>query len=257
MKREEYESLFFSDCSNETRFRMEASPGYMGEAKAVARKLYECIPDAHIVFILRDPVERFVSSFFFHQSRFRIAKDVTIKEFVERCLEFEASGVLPSSERINHWSIRALGHGRYAESLVEFHQYFHKESVSVFFYDDLRTNVLRFMVCLCDEVGLDDAFFRQYQFHRENAGFGGRIGPLHRLAVKFNDALEAPLRRVPSLKRLMLRTYKFVNGKALGAQDRVPADVRESLQEYYAPWNAKLLCMNPDWQRIAWLHPRG
>ena len=49
---------YFEHCDSRSLVRLEASPGYLGEAATVAPRLRALVPEAKVLFILRDPVER-------------------------------------------------------------------------------------------------------------------------------------------------------------------------------------------------------
>ena len=48
---------FFERCDASRPVRMEASPGYLGEAATVAPRLRLLVPEAKLLFILRDPID--------------------------------------------------------------------------------------------------------------------------------------------------------------------------------------------------------
>lgn len=62
--REFYENTYFNSYSNETRYLGEKSTSYI-ESETVAQRIRQFYPDARIVMILRDPVQRAWSNYSF------------------------------------------------------------------------------------------------------------------------------------------------------------------------------------------------
>ena len=63
----EWYAGYFADASGQTAIA-EASPNYMWRPD-VARLIHELIPDAKLIFVLRDPVDRAYSNFWLNISR--------------------------------------------------------------------------------------------------------------------------------------------------------------------------------------------
>ncbi|HSQ38521.1 MAG TPA: sulfotransferase, partial [Anaerolineales bacterium] len=88
-----YEALF--PGAEPGMLRMEASPGYLAESHLAAPAIASLIPDAKLLFILRDPIDRLLSSFEFHKSRFFIPEDLSFDAYIDLCARFERGEIGP------------------------------------------------------------------------------------------------------------------------------------------------------------------
>jgi hypothetical protein len=113
----------------------EATPGYMYRAETVDR-MAATIPDAELIVILRDPVDRAYSHFWMDTIRGRTE------------LSFEA--YLESADQ--------LVFGRYIDSLRQVCQRFERDQLLVLFYEDLRDRPQELYSTACQFIGVDDAF---------------------------------------------------------------------------------------------------
>lgn len=213
---------------------MEASPGYLGDAAVVAGRMHSLVPDARLLFILRDPIDRLYSFYNFHVGKLDIPPDIDFESFIERCMKFDSGRHSPQSLGLGDWFLRGPGRGRYAETLQEFYQYFPAGQVKIMFFEDLRRDAGSFMVELSHYLDIAPEFWADYEFQKANVTFSSRLRPLHKLAMWINDKAEPVLRKRPGLKRLIVNSYKSVNQLREG-YDPMSPDTRERLQSYYGP----------------------
>lgn len=107
----------------------EASPDYMFSPVAPAR-MARMIPDAKLVILLRDPVERAISHYFHERRRGRETEDIA-RAFAleeERLAPALASGNYKDTRFIN---LSYKARGRYAEQLARIFAHFPRENVLV------------------------------------------------------------------------------------------------------------------------------
>jgi len=136
-----YES-FFADHADEPVIG-EATPAYH-YVPGVPERMHPLVPDAKLVFSLRDPIERAYSAY-----RMQIWK---------RAEDHEVSFL----EAIRK-NPRYLDHGRYAEQLVRYYRYFQRKQILIVWFDDLRQNPARFYNDICAFLSID-------RFDFENTG---------------------------------------------------------------------------------------
>lgn len=229
---------------------LEASPAYLGEAALVAPRIHAMLPGVKLLFILRNPVDRFVSSFYFHRERLNLPQQLSLHEYLDRCLEHHrlhssdehrpsdarmASSVVP----MDKWFLDVLPYGRYNDYLQHYAGIFSPEQLHVTFYDDLCSDPLTFMRDISAFLEIDADFWRSESFERLNASFAGRLKWLHRLAIRGNDRLEPLLRRRPGLKKALLSIYKTVN-RSVTSDRTLDSGDRERLEDYYERANRDL-----------------
>ncbi len=241
---EEYAEFFPQRPAS--RVVMEASPGYLGEGEVVAPRIRAMLPDAKLLFILRDPAARMLSSFKFHQARLNIPESLTFSRYLDLCLEY-AGEVLAgrdparTSQRLplGDWYLKVLLFGCYARYLESYFEHFPAARISVTFYDDLKADPQAYMVRLSAFLGIDDSVWQSADLAPQNVTFSGRSRLLHRGAIWVNDTLEPVLRRAPRLKSAVTGLYKQLNQAQEGYEEMSEQD-RSRLAGFYGPHNDQL-----------------
>lgn len=225
---------------------MEASPGYLGEASHVVPRMRALVPDVKLLFILRDPVARFLSSYHFHRGKLNLPADLGFHDYLQACLAYAASDAATDAAAhgaaqrgIGDWYLKVLPFGRYAVYLEQYLEAFPRERVLVTFYDELQADPRRFMEGVSTFLGIDRSVWADVDFRPVNVTFSGRNRLLHRLAVRVNDRLEPLLRPRPGLKSAVVDAYKWLN-RARDGYDGMSASDRGVLEAYYRPYNLEL-----------------
>ena len=227
-------SRYFSDRDKECSIIMEASPGYLGEADLVAPRMHTMIPEAKILFILRDPIDRLYSSYNFHISKLNIPEDISFPDYVQRCLAYE-SGVTSAHELdMDEWYLKVMRFGRYAELLTLYQEIYPAGSIKVLFFESLQQDIIGFMVELSKFLEICPDFWIDYRFRKSNVTFFGRNKLLHKVAMWGNTITEPFIRKRPKLKHSLVDFYKVIN-QASDGYDPMPESVREDLLRYYQP----------------------
>lgn len=232
-------SAYFDRCRAGVKIIMEASPGYLGAGAIVAPRIRELSPDAKILFILRDPIDRLYSSFQFHLARLDIDQSIGFDEYVDRCIRFDAGAASAGELGIGDWYLRNLGFGRYAEPLSHYFQHFPRQQIKLMFFEQLNDDVVLFMRDLSQFLDIAPDFYDQYEFKRVNVTFSGKSKLLHWLAVRLNEQAESFLRQRPGVKQKLVALYKTINQKQEGYAP-MDANVRAQLEAYYKPSNDAL-----------------
>lgn len=233
---------YFSRCDAEVPVVMEASPGYLGEASKVAPRMRAMIPQVKLLFILRNPVDRFYSSYHFHRGKLNLPSDMTFESYVDFCIEYDTGRKSSSELKVDDWYLKVLRFGRYAECLSIYRDVFRPERVKVMFFEALCEDPRSFMVELSDFIGVGTESWQQFEFRKSNVTFSGKNRALHQLAMKANELGEPVLRRFPSLKRSLVDVYKAMNQKREG-YDPMTSAIRARLAAYYASSLADLQAM--------------
>jgi len=229
----------FSTCSKRARVIMEASPGYLGEAATVAPRISELIPNAKLLFILRDPVERLYSSYNFHKGRLDIDKKIHFENYVDKCLAFDRGEADADELGLGEWYLKMLRFGCYAEYIRNYNAYFAGDQVKIMFFEQFTSDISGFMKELSIFLRIDINFWDNYEFRKTNVTFSGSNKMLHRAAITVNNRLERVLRQRPRLKHALVRLYKMIN-QAREGYDPMPASANETLKLYYRPHNEAL-----------------
>lgn len=224
---------------------MEASPAYLGEAEEVAPRIRAMVPDARLLFIVREPASRLLSSYNFHRARLNLPDDLSFGAYVRLSLDY-ADAVLRGEDpaasgplALEDWYLKVLLFGCYARSLEHYYACFPRDQVTVMFYDDLCADPGGFMRRLGAFLELDAGHWESAELEPKNVTFSGRSRLLHRAALLVNDSLEPVLRGAPRVKSLATRLYKSVN-QAREGYDGMRDEDRAALRAFYLPHNQHL-----------------
>jgi hypothetical protein len=125
----------------------EATPGYMmwwHQPEVVARRIRKVVPDARLMAILRNPVDRAYSAMVHHQKRERIAPDAKLLDLVR--------ATPPESDYFG-----LIAGGWYAASLRPFARAF-GDHLLVLLHDDIDTDANGVYAKALSHVGADPQF---------------------------------------------------------------------------------------------------
>lgn len=214
----------FSECGLDM-ICGEATPDYLFHDDACGR-IAATIPEAKLVIILRDPVERAWSHYWHNVRRgretlsFRDALDAEPERMRSKDVDVRA-----------HFSYASRGH--YVESLKRYEDAFGRESLHVVFLEDVKTSRREVIDNLCRHLGLelDPKMLEERAPQRNKANYPRwpRLSALARGAMKGIEGhwmLEAPVKKLAKVTR-PLRTYS--------GRSSMDADLRSRLIEAYAP----------------------
>ena len=245
-----YASYFSPTAENTVLF--EASPEYLTYKENVAPRIRQLLPDAKLLFVLRNPVDRLYSHFNFAKGQLQLSEELTFEKFVEYCERFNNGQTTAEESGIALKHLRALEIGNYSHYLVNFYNEFETDRIKVMFYDEFASYPLEKLAEIAEFIGVSPAFFEGFTMNRANVTFSSRMKSLHMIALLSNRWLEPLLRRYPSLKHNLVKLYKAFNQDKRGfvaMQD----ETRKKLNDYYAPANAETKQMLADQNLPSWI----
>jgi Sulfotransferase family len=142
-KREDYEALFAGAPAD--MLRGESTPLYLADPAALDR-MHGTIPDAKLIVILRDPVDRAYSNWTHLWS-----------DGLEPVGDFVAACDLEDQRQADGWAPfwRYLGLGRYGEQLQELYERYPREQVHVLRYRQLVDAPVETLNGICGFLGID------------------------------------------------------------------------------------------------------
>ena len=143
---EEYKAQFAGVASEKAIG--EASPLYLYTPEAPVN-IKQTLPEAKIVVILRNPVDRAFSCYLFKRSHMT----ETMDDF-EQALEAEQARIDETWPWF--WHYKTLGY--YQDQLQRYYDLFDSEQVKVYLYDDFRADNIAVMQDLFGFIGVDDTF---------------------------------------------------------------------------------------------------
>lgn len=145
---EDYRRIFGGDAAMATVLG-EKSTSYMDRPEAPAR-IARLLPDARLVFVLRDPVERAISNYWFSvESRVETASmDDAFRTEAERRDRFDPA-------RFSTSPFAYLERGRYVEHLTRFEEHFPRDRMTLVLFEDLVADPASAVGWLLTELGLE------------------------------------------------------------------------------------------------------
>ena len=235
--RQGFESCF-SHCGEPYRWRLEGTP-YTLYSRDASRKIHSILPDAIVLFILRDPVARLFSDYNFHMLR----RHPYVHGPFESYVKFHLN-------RSRHHP-NPIDLGCYINYLKNFKTFFMRQKVHIIFFEDLIKNQKGEMKKLCSLLKINPGFYDKYRFIPQNPTINARNKKIHRLKMWFEPLIVRL--RVRSLnnpkvnqqfEKIMLSTkkiyYRLNHRKAAGKKEVITPEARSLLAEYYRPYNKAL-----------------
>jgi len=230
-----YES-YFSHCSSRATIRLEATPHYLQWGEKIAHPMSRILPNVKLIFILREPIERFVSIYrVMKHSDYKKFGRMSFSELMEFFLEeyhrAETSGELTPKDWVRS--------GYYATFLSEYFKYFPKKKICVLFFDHLKKDPYAFVCKATDFLGIDTQFYDAYRFTLENRSRIPRVVALRYIAAKVNQRLEKFFNFHPNVKKCLRYVYCSLN-EDKNAEILIQDETKQTLAEFYAPYNKEL-----------------
>ena len=168
--------------------RGESSPGYTSpDHPGVAERMVATIPDARLVYLVRDPIARALSQYDHHRSEGTERRDLA------------AALTDPASQYVSR--------GRYHEQLVPFLSSFAREQIVIVAQEDLRQDRDATLCRLFRFLGADPLQWRGAS-SAPSPSSGDRVAALDpRLRAQLAEALRADVERLRALARQPLASW--------------------------------------------------
>jgi Sulfotransferase domain len=243
---------YFPNCPDNAT-RLEATPDYLF-CPAAATRIADTLPDAHIVVILREPISRLISWRRYAIQNGLLNPDTTLAQYIQTQFDAEAAG----EDMPQH--MRALQEGRYSRYLSNWIETFDRSRLTICHYNDLLTDPAAVIRRICQNIGIDPAFYDGYSFaiHNESRSVRWpRIQSAYRSLIwrikpfiHDKPATRAALRKLRrSTDAAMGRTGKTSTTPPVPNNELTPKDMKR-LEDYYQHEPAALANMLglPNWQ---------
>ena len=178
----------------------EASPNYLFRSEKAIAQIQKYVPDAKLIAILRNPVERAYSDYLMH-----VREEIQGEPLSQQIARYH-----------QHQSFTILK-GFYGQQLALYWQRFDPQRIKVYLYDDLCANPVGMMQDMYDFIGVDASFQVDVSQRKQVAQV-----PKNRW---FNQ---------------LLRTRNPVRATAAAALKQVlPKETRQQLRSNLLNWNAQ------------------
>jgi Sulfotransferase domain len=176
LKREEFEQLF-GGVNGEKAVGIKR-PNYLAKPEVPGR-LREMVPEAKLIAVLRNPVQRAVSAYF-HYVNNGFIPPAPLEKSMTRLLDGEYKRSYPKSEEI-------LEYGLYHKHLERYLSFFDRERILILFQDEIAKDNLAQLRKAYQFLEIDDSYVPR----------------------QLNDRPQAVVYSIPRLKVLRLRNERL------------------------------------------------
>ena len=224
---------YFVHCSAQ-RYRLDASPQYFDGGSELVTTVKEYSPDARILLMFRDPVERLWSHYRALSSKEKTSDSVTFREFLKRGIDVyeQAHG---DFSRFS--SYRAVSLGCYDSFARDWFEVF-DDRVHVLFFEHLQHDARAVVERTCQWLGIDVRAPRAFDYVVKNRTVDPRSVTLSKVAYAANSRVGPALARLPRVKSTISAAYGAVNSRRAAA-GMDPED-RRLAESFYRSANAAL-----------------
>lgn len=206
-------------------------------ASVCAPRMWEHNSQMKLVALLRNPVERAYSAFWYARSRGWEG----CENFEDAIRREEAGGI---SDNFTHQgNLTYLQHGHYADQLQVFIDTFGCDAVRVHFQDELRCNPVELCRSLFEFIGVDSSFLVDGTV-KSNIASRPRFETLPRLVNNpsllkhvYQSIMPYELRRL--INRKVLQRIESLN-QTVYEYPPMRKETRARLEAYFAPHNERL-----------------
>jgi len=155
--REGIDEKIQSYCSHfdnkNNRISGEGSVSYMLYSKLAAEQIKKFIPDVKLIVMLRNPIDRFYSDFWFNVNRGAVVyKKGLFEGVIDNTMEVPYSPVHKLSYRDS-----LITKGDYAFHLNNYLKYFEKDNIKIIFFEDLINDRQSVLNSVFNFLGVRDA----------------------------------------------------------------------------------------------------
>lgn len=232
---------YFTHCAESEMVYIEATP-YTLYSTGAAERIATLLPDATMLFVLRDPIRRLWSDYRFHVQRNHPSARDTFHEFIVE------------QEKMNTGVPNLLQLGCYIRYLRPFFDAFESHRILVLFFEEFTADRLETMKEICRTIGVDANFYSDYDFGYHNPTIEVRYDWLNQVNM-YLEVVAAEIRaRIMDAPAVYRGFEKIVSGgKAIynrlndrernrghKKEDFIPSDVQRTLEDYYRSCNLEL-----------------
>jgi len=222
---------YFKHCKGEP-IRLEATPDYL-YSTGTPRRIREALPEAKLLFILRDPIERLVSWYKFARQLCHLSPKVSFDEYVRLQLQREGDSGPVDQHML------ALEQGRYSIYLKTYFKTFPNDAIRIYSYEAFQSETLDLMMKISRFVGIDSTFYKDYDFKVFNPAYPLRSARFYGVYHRFSQGLRHSVHDKPRL-RAVLRTIRrrfepFLLRPFLHLDEKtvISEPIKALLDEYY------------------------
>ncbi len=207
---------FYDNCTD-IKVRLEATPDYL-YSSGTPGKIKDSLPNAKMIFILREPISRLVSWYRFAKQNNNIPEKTTFDEYVKLQLNY-------NSEDKKEHHLLSLKQGKYSLYLKSYFDLFGQNRIHVTFYEDLSNNPVSVIKEICTFAGINPDFYNNYDFRIFNSTKTMKNPRIHQLY----KALQLKIRNYTHNKPLVRSFFKYLKSMLEPVYQRFNVRLSENL----------------------------
>jgi hypothetical protein len=227
--------LYFKTLSSNNKILLDASPEYFYGKQTTINRIKSSIQKPKLIFLLRDPVDKIVSSFNHQKKNLLFPKDYSFDNFFNDYLKNNLHLENIDSQSNAH----ELLEGNYIDFLPVWYDNFNDEDIKIVFFDELRDNPKKVTQDISKWLDIDSVFYNNKIFTVENKSIKVKHEYLQRLAIIISKKIEPVIRRNYRLKLFLRKCYYILNeGKS--ENDNLKIKSLKQLKDFYREKNLEL-----------------
>lgn len=227
---ETYKS-FFQHC-DKAALKLEATPSYLYERTPI-QILSKADPPPTVIFILREPADRLLSSYRFARYR-RKNTTLSFTDFAD-----------PEGKKLDR-PILPYEQSCYSRYLRPWIDAFGNERIKVFLFEKMKEEPENFMKEVADSIGIDPGFYENYNFQQRNASRNIRSKWFHSMGERLQPMIPN------KLQEKLLPLYLKLNSGSPPPVSREEIDEKERLRTEFQHEREKLKELFPDLDLSVW-----
>lgn len=255
---EEYSQLFTETADNQ--IRLESTPDYLYCSSSLER-IDEFLPQAKLVFSLREPISRLVSWYRFAVQIGKLPKSLSFDDYIESLFTLTEQQT-PKDKKENSdlpQFMQALQQGCYSTYLKKYFDTISQKRIYTLFFEELVENPLNVLTDICKFVGIEPDFYSDYTFKVSNRTESMRNPELHNKYRTLRFQIRKWTHNKPIIHKPLRIMRKTIEPLYLSFNTRkdqeisISENIHSKLVEYYSPdveTLSKLIGKKPPWNHF-------
>lgn len=231
---------------NGEKYILETTPSYLYGGLPLINVINERLgDDVKMIFILREPTDRFISFYRHCITKLEIPSETTLEEFIG--MSHPLKNGIRQSDETDHIT-QGLIEGDYASYLPLWMENF-KDRILIIFFDELSKDTAGVMKKICKWLDIDFNYYKKEDFTIENRTADYKVAFVHKFALWLNHHTEKFWRKNYKLKRLIRGLYYGINEKKNDATNKNASTINE-LNKIYDASNERLAALLKNFPNI-------
>lgn len=231
---------------NGEKYILETTPSYLYGGLPLINVINERLgDDVKMIFILREPTDRFISFYRHCITKLEIPSETTLEEFIG--MSHPLKNGIRQSDETDHIT-QGLIEGDYASYLPLWMENF-KDRILIIFFDELSKDTAGVMKKICKWLDIDFNYYKKEDFTIENRTADYKVAFVHKFALWLNHHTEKFWRKNYKLKRLIRGLYYGINEKKNDVTNKNASTINE-LNKIYDASNERLAALFKNFPNI-------